>query len=213
MNEKQPSTGPGSCRALAVALTALAVFVLQGVRLSAGESLDLSRVEVCPSSSGPVEQNAAAMLRDEIATRTRIHLPMCAGGPAADRTTIRIGTAERIGALPALKRAEAILDRADGLHAAPDWRARTFELAEALFQSIRMQLSVPRYAARSIRRGGTLDLIDVPLNDRVELKRQFEAIRALDSEETRLGEIATITAERYHRKLEYDEEVYQAGIQ
>jgi hypothetical protein len=122
-------------------------------------------------------------------------------------------TAGRIGALSALERAEAILDRADGLYAAPDWRARTFELAEALFQSIRMQMSVPRYAARSIRRGGNLDLIDVPLNDRVELRRRFAAIRGLDSEEERLREIGTITAERYERKRERDEEVYQAGIQ
>ena len=122
-------------------------------------------------------------------------------------------TAGRIGALPALERAEAVLDRADELRAAPDWRARTFELAEALFQSIRMQMSVPKYAARSVRRGANLDLIDVPLNDRRELKRRFETIRALASNEERLGEIDTLTAERFRRKQELDEEVYQAGIQ
>ena len=43
--------------------------------------------------------------------------------------------------------AERILDRAAAHPVAPDWRARIFELAEALFQSIRMQLSVPRSAA------------------------------------------------------------------
>src|SRR6202167_2218396 len=40
--------------------------------------------------------------------------------------------------------AAAILDRAVQLPVAPEWRARIFELAEALFQSIGMQLSVPR---------------------------------------------------------------------
>ena len=48
----------------------------------------------------------------------------------------------------------------------PIWRARVFELAEALFQSIRMQLSVPRYKAIAVGRGANLDTIDVPLNNR-----------------------------------------------
>ena len=45
----------------------------------------------------------------------------------------------------------------------PTCRARVFELAEALFQSIRMQLSVPRYKAIAVGRGANLDTIDVPL--------------------------------------------------
>ena len=44
-------------------------------------------------------------------------------------------------------------------------RARVFELAEALFQSIHMQLSVPRYAAISAGRGANLDLIDRPITN------------------------------------------------
>jgi hypothetical protein len=48
---------------------------------------------------------------------------------------------------------------------APEWRARTFELAEALFQSIRMQLSVERYGAIEVGRGANLDTIDAPLGD------------------------------------------------
>ena len=54
---------------------------------------------------------------------------------------------------------------------------RVFELAEALFQSIRMQLSVPRYKAIAVGRGATLDTIDVPLNNRIWLKQRFAAIR------------------------------------
>ena len=44
-------------------------------------------------------------------------------------------------------------------------RARVFELAEALFQSVRMQLSVPRYAAIDPGRGANLDLIDRPITN------------------------------------------------
>ena len=47
----------------------------------------------------------------------------------------------------------------------PDLRARVFELAEALFQSIRMQLSVERYKAIAVGRGANLDTIDLPLNN------------------------------------------------
>ena len=49
---------------------------------------------------------------------------------------------------------------------AREWRARTFELAEALFQSIRMQLSVVRYQAIAVGRGANLDAIDYGLNNR-----------------------------------------------
>ena len=67
-----------------------------------------------------------------------------------------------------------------------------FELAEALFQSIRMQLSVPRYKAIDVGRGATLDTIDQVLNNRLWLKRRFEAIRKLDAEPARLAEIDAI---------------------
>ncbi|MFB3827514.1 MAG: glycoside hydrolase family 20 zincin-like fold domain-containing protein [Bryobacteraceae bacterium] len=67
--------------------------------------------------------------------------------------------------------AERILDEPG--QAAPDWRARVFELAEALFQSVRMQLSVPRYKAIAVGRGANLDTIDVPLSNRGWLKQQI----------------------------------------
>jgi len=63
--------------------------------------------------------------------------------------------------------AAAILDRAVREPVAPAWHARIFELAEALFQSIGMQLSVPRYKAIGVDRGATLDTLDVPLNNRL----------------------------------------------
>ncbi len=69
--------------------------------------------------------------------------------------------------------ATAILDRAVKQPIAPEWRARIFELAEALFQSIGMQLSVPRYHAIGVDRGASLDTLDVPLNNRLWLEQRF----------------------------------------
>ena len=71
----------------------------------------------------------------------------------------------------------AILARADRHEAAPQWRARIFELAEALFQSIGMQLSVARYKAIGVDRGATLDTLDAPLNDRPWLERELAGAR------------------------------------
>lgn len=96
--------------------------------------------------------------------------------------------------LPALDAAEAELDRAY-LHradAAPDLRARVFELAEALFQSIHMQLSVDRYSAIGYDRGANLDTVDLSLNNRVWLKNSFAKIRALPTERERVAALDDI---------------------
>jgi hypothetical protein len=100
--------------------------------------------------------------------------------------------AKQLGSMPAMQQAEAILEQAATNKAAPDLRARVFELAEALFQSIRMQLSVERYQAISVGRGANLDTIDVPLNNRLWLQGQFQRIRKLDSESARLQEVETL---------------------
>lgn len=98
--------------------------------------------------------------------------------------------ARRVGADTAMAEAEAALK--SGLFSA-DWRARVFELAEALYQSIRMQLSVSRYKAISTDRGANLDTIDVPLNNRVWLSRRFAEIRKAETEYDKLKAIEEIT--------------------
>ncbi|HTF29216.1 MAG TPA: hypothetical protein VK625_10250 [Flavitalea sp.] len=72
--------------------------------------------------------------------------------------------APTIGSLNAAEAARAALIKSVKFPAS-DLRARVFELAEALFQSIRMQLSVTKYQAIAIGRGANLDLIDFPLNN------------------------------------------------
>ncbi|HVW20086.1 MAG TPA: hypothetical protein VHC86_02640 [Opitutaceae bacterium] len=90
-----------------------------------------------------------------------------------------------IGSLAAIAAAERALAPSEIMPAAA-WRARVFELAEALFQSIHMQLSVPRYKGEAVRRGANLDLIDYPLNDAPYLFEQFAAVRAVAGEADRL---------------------------
>jgi hypothetical protein len=100
--------------------------------------------------------------------------------------------ARSTGARPALEQARAILGRASRSDVSADRRARVFELAEALFQSIQMQLSVARYKAIAVGRGATLDTIDVPLNNRAWLEDQLAMISKLEVEVDRLKAIEAI---------------------
>ncbi len=71
-------------------------------------------------------------------------------------------------------------------------RTRIFQLAEALFQTIGMQLSVPLYKATTTPRGANLDTVDLPLNNRNWLRDQFARIRQIDDEPKRLKELEGI---------------------
>jgi hypothetical protein len=55
-------------------------------------------------------------------------------------------------------------------------RGRVKELAEALFQSIRMQLAVDRYRGEAVVRGTNLDTLDYPVSDAPWLLRQLTEI-------------------------------------
>jgi hypothetical protein len=103
-----------------------------------------------------------------------------------DEAMDRLRRARRTGALQAMDGAEKILDRAVTNPVSEEWRARVFELGEALFQSIRMQLSVERYQAIAVDRGANLDTIDRPLNDRPWLLTRFADIRKASTESERL---------------------------
>ncbi len=113
------------------------------------------------------------------------------------RQRLLIETEQEARAMAALSvnniaEAERILDTDALTPGARALRARVFELAEALFQSIHMQLSVSRYQAIALGRGANLDAIDFALNDRVWLKNQFAQIRSLPDEKARIARIHTI---------------------
>lgn len=96
------------------------------------------------------------------------------------------------GSLLAMDQAEQILNQSLTNPINLPWKRRIYQLAEALFQSIHMQLSVPLYYAQSEVRGANLDGLDFPLNDRLWLKDQFIRIRRLSNEQERLGQIQKI---------------------
>src|SRR5206468_8286690 len=101
-------------------------------------------------------------------------------------------TAGEKGCALAMSGAESILNNAVSKRVSENWRARIFELAEALFQSIRMQLSVPRYKAISVDRGANLDTVDAPLNNRLWLAQRFDELRKMTLESDRLAGIDEI---------------------
>lgn len=109
-----------------------------------------------------------------------------------ERALDKLRDARRIGAQHALSEAEAILDQSVGQRVSEDWRSRIFELAEALYQSIRMQLSVERYKAIAVGRGANLDTLDIPLNSRQWLKQRFAEVRSRSDENDRLRGIDEI---------------------
>ena len=96
------------------------------------------------------------------------------------------------GAIAGMTAAEKTLERALTQPVAQDLKARIFDLGEALFQSIGMQLSVAKYKAIAVDRGASLDTLDYPLNNRSWLKERFAKIRKLDSEAERLRALEEI---------------------
>lgn len=108
------------------------------------------------------------------------------------RAMERLQGARLAGALKAADAAERELAVDPLNRAGAELRARVFELAEALFQSVRMQLSVPRYAAIAPGRGANLDLIDRPITNAPWLMARLQAIRAMEAEQARIQEIERI---------------------
>jgi hypothetical protein len=105
-----------------------------------------------------------------------------------DRAVARLRAAKPGESRQALTDAARILDEARE-KPSPEWRLRVYTLAEALFQSIRQQLSVERYRAIAVGRGATLDSLETPLNNSGWLLARFGEIAALDKEEERLAAI------------------------
>jgi hypothetical protein len=110
---------------------------------------------------------------------------------AIDAAFTKLRVAKATGASTAIADAEAILDRAAKEPAAPDMRARLDVLAEALFQSIRAQLSVAKYHGMP-GRGNTLDTADLPLTDAAWLRAEMAAAKKLPDEAARLARLKSI---------------------
>lgn len=115
---------------------------------------------------------------------------------ATDAARAKLLQAKSLGSLKAMAEAVALLDAAAKVKPAPELRARTSELAEALFQSIRVQLSVPRYHAIAVGRGANFDAIDTPVSDADWLRQEIAAARKLGDESARVARLlATVNRE------------------
>jgi hypothetical protein len=108
-----------------------------------------------------------------------------------ERALERLRVARNGESREALAAAARILDEAQ-VRPSLEWRQQVYVLAEALFQSIRQQLSVERYRAIAIGRGATLDSFETPLNNRGWLIARFAEAAALASEAERLAAIERI---------------------
>jgi hypothetical protein len=97
-----------------------------------------------------------------------------------------------IGAEAAIEKADAILAKATAEPVAGPLKARVRELAEDLFLSIGMQLSVPLYDAIGVDRGANLDTIDVPLNDRLWLRSRLAELKREQDDAGRVAGIGAI---------------------
>lgn len=91
-----------------------------------------------------------------------------------------------------MKRALELVQKADRDKVAPDLRRRIEELCCALFESIGLQTSVPRFHASGYERGCVLDFVDYPLNNRWWLEDEFEKIHRMDDERSKLERIKII---------------------
>ncbi len=109
-----------------------------------------------------------------------------------DQAMNKLREARLLGSSSAMAQAETLLDKAVTERTAQDLRARVFELGEALFQSIHMQLSVEKYQAIGVGRGANLNTIDFPLNNRLWLKQRFSEIRKLETEAERQKQLTEI---------------------
>jgi hypothetical protein len=77
-----------------------------------------------------------------------------------------------------------VLDQAEAILTAggPNYlRTRVHELAEALFQSIQMQLAVDRYQGEAVVRGTNLETLDYPVTDIPWFRVQLSSIRKLSA--------------------------------
>jgi hypothetical protein len=108
-----------------------------------------------------------------------------------ERALARLRAAKAGDSQQAMTEAARILDESRE-RPMPEWRLRVYTLAEALFQSIRQQLSVERYRAIAVGRGATLDSFETPLNNDAWLRARFAEAAALADEKDRLAAIDRI---------------------
>ena len=100
--------------------------------------------------------------------------------------------AKNIGINQSMELALNKVNQADKSPIYPELRQKVVDYCEALFKSIGMQTSVPKYQASGAERGAILDFIDYPLNNRWWMEDEFKKIKKLTSEKEQLERLDII---------------------
>ena len=100
-----------------------------------------------------------------------------------------LAQANTIGADKAMNEALAYVQKADSEFVSQDLKAKVFQYAEDLYQSVGAQTSVEKYKASGAERGAVLDFIDYPLNNRWWLEDEFKKIREFKTEEEKVAKL------------------------
>jgi hypothetical protein len=93
-----------------------------------------------------------------------------------ERAVAAMEQAPVIGVDQAIATARTILAEPDQNQTTDALRSRILELGKELFDSIGAQLDVTNYKARSAERGAVLDFLDTPLNNRMWIEDELDAI-------------------------------------
>jgi len=100
--------------------------------------------------------------------------------------------ASEMGVLKSMETALNLVNEADKSPISPEVRQKVVDYCEALFKSIGMQTSVPKYQASGAERGAILDFLDYPLNNRWWLADEFEKIKKMTNEKDQLARLEVI---------------------
>ncbi|MEZ6032198.1 MAG: hypothetical protein R3C17_03835 [Planctomycetaceae bacterium] len=93
-----------------------------------------------------------------------------------ERAIAALERASQVGVEQAIASARTILAESDQDPTTDALRTRLLELGKELFASIGAQLDVETYKARNPERGAVLDFLDIPLNNRLWIEDELDAI-------------------------------------
>ena len=97
-----------------------------------------------------------------------------------DRANAALRRAPQVSVEKAIREARTILAESDQDEETNRLKARILELGAQLFESIGAQLDVKTYKAKNPERGAVLDFLDTPLNNKVWMEYELDAILAGD---------------------------------
>ncbi|WP_419211311.1 alpha-glucuronidase family glycosyl hydrolase [Maribacter sp. X9] len=121
-----------------------------------------------------------------------------------------LADAKTVGVESAMGNAMVYLEKADKEPVGQNLKQKVFDYADALFNAIGAQTSVPKYNASGAERGAILDFIDYPLNNRWWLQDEFEKVRALQTEKEKLERLEFIRTYEFPGKGSFYDNISSA---